>query len=198
MNIVLELSAPLFCILLGIGSGIGWLLWKKHNWQVRYWLIPMFLCYCLLLFKLTIFPIHLYDKEFLDSMKELAGNTSFFYQLVPFASIKNYFHGDGIIQLIGNITLLAPLAVFAEIFLCQRPKAWKVALGVSSVSLLLEIAQLIISITTQFPSRVVDVDDLILNTTGVVLALVLTRVIGKNQKVRKVFQKILYRRCLQK
>ena len=192
MNIVLDLYAPMFCILLCIGSGIGWLLWKQHKWQIRYWLIPMFLCYALLVIKLTVFPIYIFDKESLDRTMENVGKYLAFYQLIPFASIKNYFHGSGIVQLAGNIVLLSPLAVFIEIFLQQRPKAWKVALGVSAASLLIEITQLVINLSTRYPIRVPDVDDLILNIAGVVITIILTRVIGKNQKIRKVLQKIFY------
>ena len=190
---MLDLSAPLFCILLGAGSLIGWLLWKKHNRQFRFWLIPALVCYILLLLKLTVFPIHIYSQETLDRMKAGFGNYWSFYQLIPFASIRNYFSGSGPIQLIGNLVLLSPLAVFAEIFLRQRPKAWKVALGVSSVSILIELMQLAINLATQYPSRVTDIDDLILNTTGVVVALVFTRAICKIQNIQKVLQKVLYR-----
>ena len=192
MNIVLELSTPMFCILLCIGSGIGWLLWKQHKWQIRYWLIPAFLCYALLLIKLTVFPIYIFDKDNLDIIMENEGKYLVFYQMIPFVSIKNYLHGSEIVQLAGNIVLLSPLAVFAEVFLQQRPKAWIVTLGVSAVSLLIEITQLVINLTTQYPRRVSDVDDLILNIAGVVIAIILTRIIGKNQKIRKVLQKIFY------
>ena len=112
---------------------------------------------------------------------------------MTFASIKNYFSGSGPVQLIRNIALLSPLAVYAEIALRQRPRAWKVALGASSVSLMLEITQLMISITTGYPSRVVDVDDLILNTTGVMIALLFTRAICKNRKIKTILQKLFYR-----
>ena len=189
MNTVLDLTPITLCILLGVGSSIGWGLWKKLKWEFRYWLIPMFLCYTLLLIKLTVFPIHIYDKETLAKITEGAGKYSVFYQLLPFASIKNYFLGSAIIQLVGNIALLSPLAVFAEIFSRQRPKAWKVALGVSSVSLLVEITQLIINLTTQYPSRVADIDDLILNIVGVIFAIDLTRIIRKNQNIKKYYKR---------
>ena len=182
----------MFCILLFIGSGIGWLLWKQHKWQIRYWLIPTFLCYALLLIKLTVFPINIFDKENLDIITEGNSNYFVFHQLIPFASIKNYFHGSGIVQLAGNIVLLSPLAAFAEIFLQQRPKAWMVILGVSAVSLLIEITQLVINLTTRYPRRVTDVDDLILNIAGIVITIILTRIIGKNPKIQKVLQKIFY------
>lgn len=91
--------------------------------------------------------------------------------------------------------MLFPLAVFADVFSRQRLKVWEVALGVSFVSLLIEITQLVVNLITGFPSRVTDIDDLILNITGGILALVLTRVIMKNRNIRGVFRKILYRRC---
>ena len=68
MNIVIDLSTPIFFILLCIGSGIGWILWRRNHWQFRYWLIPIFLCYTLLLLQLTVFPIHILDKENLDKI----------------------------------------------------------------------------------------------------------------------------------
>ena len=192
-NMIIDLSAPLFCILLGVGSGIGWLLWRKQNWQIRYWLIPMFLCYILLVIKLTLFPVYIFDQKSLDGMKENLINYMVYYQPVPFASIQTYFHGSGPIQLVGNIVLLAPLAVFAEIFSQQRPKAWKTALVVSSGSLLIEILQLAVNLATQYPARVTDIDDLILNAFGVVLALIVTRTLCKNQKLQKLSRKLLYR-----
>lgn len=142
--------------------------------------------------KLTIFPIHIFDKETLDIITKDNGKYLVLYQLLPFASIKNYFQGSGIVQLAGNIVLLSPLVFFAEIFLQQRPKAWIVTLGVSAVSFLIETMQLAINLVTRYPCRVADVDDLILNIAGVVIAIILTRIIGKNQKIQKVLQKIFY------
>lgn len=192
MNEIIDLSAPIFCVLLCIGCGIGWLLWNKHDWRFKYWIIPIFICYVLMLIKLTMFPIFIFDKETLDEIREGAGKYFVFYQMIPFASIKNYFRAGAMIQLIGNIVLLSPLVLFIEIFLCQRLKAWKVVLAVSSVSFLIEMAQLTIDLITGYPSRVADVDDLFLNVTGIVFTIILTRCIGKRQNIRKILQKILY------
>lgn len=183
----------MFCILLCIGSGIGWLLWKKHNYKIRYWIIPMFVCYLLMLIKLTMFPIFLFDQETLAEIREGAGKYFVFYQIVPFASIKKYFLGGALIQFIGNILLLSPLSVFAEVFVCQRPNAWKVVVSLSAVSLLIEIMQLASNMITGHPSRIADIDDLILNIAGIVLTVLLTRYLGKNQKLRTSLQKVLYR-----
>lgn len=193
MNVILDLTTPMFCILLCIGCGIGWLLWKKHNYKIRYWVIPLFVCYLLMLIKLTMFPIFLFDQETLAEIREGAGKYFVFYQIVPFASIKKYFFGGALIQFIGNILLLSPLAVFAEIFVCQRPKAWKVVASLSAISLLIEIVQLASNVITGHPSRIADIDDLILNIAGILITILLTRCLGKNQKIRTNLQKVLYR-----
>ena len=191
---IIDLTTPIAFILLGIGSGVGWGLWKHGKWRFRYWLIPVFLCYILLLIKCTLLPIFVLDPESLERMTGGVGKHYELFQLIPFASIQNYFRDDSIIQLTGNLILLMPLAVFADVFSRQCLRAWKVVLGVSFVSLLIEIIQLVINLLTQFPSRVSDVDDLILNIIGVIIALAFTRAMGKIEIVRRVFEKILYRR----
>lgn len=153
----------------------------------------MFVCYLLLLIKLTMFPIFLFDQETLSEIREGAGKYFVFYQIVPFASIKKYFFGGALIQFIGNILLLSPLAVFTEIFVCQRPKAWKVVASLSAVSLLIEIVQLVSNMITGHPSRIADIDDLILNIAGIVLTVMLTRCLCLSQKIRASLQKVLYR-----
>lgn len=193
MNVVLDLTFPMFCILLCIGCGIGWFLWKKHDWEFKYWIIPIFLCYALMLIKLTMFPISIFDKETLDKIKEGVGKYFVFYQMIPFNSIKNYARPGAMVQLTGNLVLLAPLGLFAEIFLRQRPKAWKVVLAASSVSFLIEITQLAINFITGYPNRVADVDDLFLNIAGIAFTVIVTRFLGKRQKIQKILQKILYR-----
>lgn len=192
MPVIIDLTMPVFCLLLCIGCGICWFVRKRQNWKVRYWIIPIFLCYMLLLIQITLFPIIIYDEAVLNEMREGAGKYFTSYQFIPFASIKNYARPGAKVQLVGNIVLLAPLALFAEIFLCQRVKAWKVALAVSAVSFLIEVIQLITNMLTGYPCRVADVDDLILNTFGVVVTILLTRCVCKSRKIRNALRKALY------
>ncbi len=193
MNRIIDLTTPMFCFLLGVGSGIGWLLWKKHNCKFRYWVLPLFICYLLMLVKLTMFPIHLFDKETLNEIKKGAGKYFVFFQFIPFASIKHYFQTGTIVQFLGNIVLLSPFVIFLEIILYQHIKAWKVVLIASSTSLFIEIVQLASNLITGHPSRVADVDDLILNIVGIVITIALTRTVPKIQVVRRGLQKLVYR-----
>lgn len=193
MNRMIEITPLMFFILLAAWCVIGWFLHQKRQWRVKYWTIPLFGFYILMLIGITLFPIYIYDSETLARIREGMGKYFVFYQAVPFASIANYFHSGAIHQLFGNLLLLVPLALFVEIFLRQHPKAWIEAAAVSGISLGIELAQLAINLLTGHPSRVADVDDFILNSAGVILAIMLARCLGKRESLRNFFQKILYR-----
>lgn len=192
-NTVIEITPFVFVILLSVWCVIGWLLHRKKQWRVKYWVIPLFGVYILMLAGITLFPIHLYNSETLARIREGMGKYMVFYQAVPFASIANYFRSETFIQLAGNVLLLVPLALFVKIFLRQRPKAWKVAAAVPGVSVGIELFQLATNYLAGYPARVADVDDWILNTIGVILAVALARWVGKREKPRKFFEKVLYR-----
>ena len=139
----------------------------------------MFVIYLLYLLKVTLFPIFIFDQETLEKVKEGVENYLVFYQLKTFASIVNYFREGAMIQLIGNVILLSPLVVFGEIVTRGKWRITRMILLVSSVSLLIELLQLVINYSTGYPYRVADVDDLILNVTGVIITMLVLRAAKK-------------------
>lgn len=139
----------------------------------------MFVIYLLYLLKVTLFPIFIFDQETIEKVKEGVENYLVFYQLKPFASIVNYFREGAMIQLIGNVILLSPLVVFGEIVTRGKWRITRMILLVSSVSLLIELLQLVINYSTGYPYRVADVDDLILNVTGVIITMFALRAAEK-------------------
>ena len=193
MNLILDLSAPILCILCVLCSIVGLYFWKKCEWPVRYWIIPFSVLYAWMLIKLTLFPVYIYDRETLEAIKEGAGDYFVFCQWIPFASIRNYLAPGAKVQLVGNLFLLAPLAVFIEVFTMQRLKPCKAILLGSSVSFGIELLQLVTNLATGFPARVTDVDDLILNISGIICTVVLLRCIRKYKSVYKGIENILYR-----
>lgn len=193
MPLILDLTVPVFLLLFCAGCAIGWLLWARKHWHIQAWVIPLFVFQALVVAKLTLFPISIFDSETLARIRKDAGEYFVFYQAVPFASIVNYFRSGAMIQLLGNLLLLAPMAVFVEIFLRQRPRAWKVVLGVSALSFGIELLQLAINLLTGHPSRVADVDDLILNIAGIALSVAFARCVSKIQRLRPFLRKVLYR-----
>lgn len=176
---IIDMSRELFCILFFVISIIGYIFYKKRNDAIQYWIIPVFVIYLLYLLKVTLFPIFIFDQETLEKVKEGVENYLFFYQLKTFASIVNYFREGAMIQLIGNVILLSPLVVFGEIVTRGKWRITRMILLVSSVSLLIELLQLVINYSTGYPYRVADVDDLILNVTGVIITMLVLRAAKK-------------------
>ena len=176
---IIDMSRELFCILFFVISVIGYIFYKKTNATIQYWIIPVFVIYLLYLLKVTLFPIFIFDQETLEKVKEGVENYLVFYQLKPFASIVNYFREGAMIQLIGNVILLSPMVVFGEIVTRGKWRITRMILLVSSVSLLIELLQLVINYSTGYPYRVADVDDLILNVTGVIITMLALRAAKK-------------------
>ncbi len=88
--------------------------------------------------------------------------------LVPFATIAWYLTenspGFAFLQVAGNLLLLAPIGLLAPTALPWLRRWWRLALLVAALSAGIELAQLVI------PGRHADVDDVILNVTGALLA----------------------------
>lgn len=81
---------------------------------------------------------------------------------VPFVFLMDYDNVRDIIwNTVGNMALFIPTGIVLPIIYKKPDSFWKVVAAGALVSLCIEILQL------PFPSRVSDVDDLILNTLGV-------------------------------
>lgn len=152
---------------------------KAKKISTKYWVIFTFIVYILCLAKITIFPIYIFDQETLQRAKEGITDYIIYYQLIPFHSIQNYLITNAYIQIIGNLVLLAPLVVYIEIFFHSRLSYMREILVAFVCSLLIETIQLIINICTEFPSRVADIDDLILNTIGSIVMICIVYFIKK-------------------
>ena len=187
---VIHLTLEMIIIIFLTLSVIGYLIYKRKNIKVHYWLVPVIAIYIIELIDTTIFPIYTYD------MRQELGKYFKPYSIVPFASIKEYLTTDTCIQLIGNLVLLSPIVVFIEIYTKGKWSAKKVILSASFVSVFIEVTQLIITYLTGFPARFADIDDIIINSLGVVITFFITRfverLIKNNQKSHKVVRKMLY------
>lgn len=91
-------------------------------------------------------------------------------QLVPFRTIRLLFAGSQEArQLGGNLLLLAPMGFLVPIaWPAARPFLATVVVGLST-SMLIELLQFTFGVLVGEFYRVVDVDDVLLNTAGVVL-----------------------------
>lgn len=100
------------------------------------------------------------------------------YNLIPFNSIKgslnHFYYMVGIRNILGNIVLLLPLA-----FLIRLKHSMKAVLIGFSISLSIEILQVVLTMSRLITTRSFDVDDLILNTTGFYIGYLINHVAGR-------------------
>ncbi len=84
--------------------------------------------------------------------------------LIPFLYLTDYdVKREAFINIIGNVSLFIPTGIILPILYKRLDTFWKVLLAGAGISLCIELVQLAL------PNSVTDIDDLILNTTGVII-----------------------------
>ncbi len=152
-----------------------------------------FLLYGSLLLYLTLGE----ERGYLDQMKHLSTlqyflQTSNFYpfqllrdfQQIPYRDANAYFRlGENIV---GNLVLFTPMAFFLPLFCKACRKLTGFCIGLCSTVLLIEVTQALLRY------GVFDVDDLILNIGGGMLAFWLLRFPKLHSFLKRSFTKILF------
>ncbi len=88
----------------------------------------------------------------------------------------------GLVSVFGNFAMLMPLGVFFHYYI----KDYKMRfLGIVLFSVCIELVQFIIGLLIGYNYRCVDIDDVILNSLGGIIALFIFEVLLKQVKKRK-------------
>lgn len=158
----------------------------------KYWIYPVTVLYFLALIEITIFPIEILGDEMLIEIfgTDKGMEWKSYIQYVPFATIKYYCSERNMYQIVGNILLLMPFPFLLELLYGKLSFA-KLCICGAGMSLLIEMTQLFTDIATKHLSRVWDIDDIILNTAGAVLASAVIVFLRKT----KIYSK-LYHLCV--
>lgn len=129
--------------------------------------------------ELTIITFFSYVIGVLSQALKLGDKETSFINLVPFKiiirDIKSLINGDYLIFLInivGNILLFIPIGIL-------MPMLWKIK--DRYVILIGFLISLSIEITQLYLGRVTDIDDLILNTSGVIIGLLVYKCVNKKE-----------------
>lgn len=118
--------------------------------------------YSLSVVKLTLLPITIsFDKTSVPDMP-----WKYYYQLIPFQTIISTWKQGNLLQVVGNIVLLLPLPILIGLLKKRSIGFFRTLTVVISVSLGIELTQLLINCLTGIPNKVADVDDFILNSIG--------------------------------
>lgn len=156
-------------------------IWMKKRTPLRRRIIlSVFFVYLLVVGSITLFPLP-YQKNFIDaSISNGAGQSNNF---IPFKTILPIITQNSLLSnifltnIVGNILLFAPFGFLCPLIFRKLNMATKVIWIGFAASLLVESSQLIISSIIGFTYRSFDVDDLIVNTLGVIVGYVILRVL---------------------
>ena len=164
---------------------------KKQNIKYSFGFIAVFILYMLMLVNTTFFPIIVAA----DNAGYDIWNTCI--QLNPLQTISGYFEGTTTeVQITGNILLLMPMAVFIGTMQKQDNAGKCIARNFFycvTISVMIELSQLMINLMTQFPNRVVDIDDIILNSAGALLGAVMIIAFKQTSIYKKRVAKLIHK-----
>ncbi|SET28182.1 VanZ family protein [[Clostridium] polysaccharolyticum] len=154
-------------------TALFYIMHKQH--KITLWFLGILEIYILFIFSTGILPIRMPTSD-----RIVEYNLSDSIQLIPFQSISHLIKNNTLFnrQIIGNLILLFPLPIFLG-FLNKNRKYISLFLLSFLSSIMLETLQLFINLITKYPSRIIDIDDIILNTTGIIAGLVVFIIIKK-------------------
>lgn len=164
-------------VLPAVLPGLAFLLWylrARHQFTVgRLVMVGSFALYLLLVSKYTVFPLWL-DSEYIEAVRS---KTEFFdgVNLIPFKgwSLEYLISTQGW----GNIALGVPFG-FLYPFVVPVVNWRQVARAGASFAVAIELTQFAISLFYGFTYRIIDINDFLLNFTGVMLGYALLRIVA--------------------
>lgn len=158
-----DLHPPIFLGVLVILFAIGCVVFKlrKKRWMSTYeWATLLaFQFYVLSLIKVTILPISVFYEDVGDY-------SHLYYNLIPFKTISTTLEHGNYIQVVGNILLLLPLPILWSIYFRSEVSLKKALVLLLGTIFMIESIQLMINLVTQYPNKVADIDDVMLNALG--------------------------------
>ena len=129
------------------------------NWKREAKLILVYIC-LVVIARMVYFPMHLVDGRIGSLYLEVDKIFPLWINLVPIVHLFDEYDG-WLINIIGNVTMFIPVGLVWPICFKKLDTLRKTVLWGAAFPLFIEITQI------PFYSRCSDVDDLILNTTGI-------------------------------
>lgn len=172
-------SLKYFIIVFVIVSAFCMFVIRKNTYRVVGICFALYLTW---LIKTVFFPVFLPSQEQLQNFKNAIGGEISMIQYIPFKNILLTFQSSNwLIQIGGNIVLLMPLVVFIGLFMDYKKiySVKKILITGIGTSILIEVVQAIMNYFIQYPNRIADIDDIILNSLGVIIVSVVYEMIRK-------------------
>lgn len=174
--ITIQLFPETFLILfLGIFI-ISTFFYLRKKREISIWYIGIIEIYILFMISVLILPIRIIKSDLIET--HFVWKNCF--QLIPFQTIIQLFNNDTsfVKQVIGNIVLFIPMPILIGL-IKSTSKNRNLILSSIGYCLVVELIQVLLDVLTQLRSRVFDVDDIILNTIGIVIGVSILSLIKK-------------------
>jgi glycopeptide antibiotics resistance protein len=140
-----------------------WIKQKQIDWKREAVLLLMYINLAVIL-RFTFFPMSKVDGRIQPLVLDIATAFPFRVNLFPLVNLFDYdSKRDLLLNVIGNAAMFVPSGIVLPIVYKRLNTFWKVLWTGSGISLCIEILQL------PFRVRATDIDDLILNTIGVIV-----------------------------
>jgi glycopeptide antibiotics resistance protein len=114
-----------------------------------------------------------------EAIAEARATAIYHHNGVPLATLRMQLDGGitpfEVRNLVGNLLLLLPLGIYGPILTPRLRSFGAILVAGVALSALIELGQLAVATAYGFPVRVADVDDVLLNTLGVLIGYVLWR-----------------------
>ena len=136
---------------------------KQHkvDWKYEAKLLLVYIC-LVVIARFVYFPLHLEEGRIASLFLDVEKIVPMWINVMPFVHMFEEYDG-WLINIIGNVTMFIPVGIVWPVCFQKLNTIGKVVLAGGAFTLFIEISQL------PFYSRCSDVDDLIMNTTGVLI-----------------------------
>ena len=142
---------------------VAWTKQKHIDWKREAVLLLMYVNLAVII-RFTFFPMSKVDGQVQPLIFDIATAFPFRVNLLPLVNLFDYdSKRDLLLNVIGNAAMFIPSGIVLPFVYKRLNSFWKVLLAGIGISLCIEIIQL------PFSVRATDIDDLILNTIGVIV-----------------------------
>ena len=156
-----------------------WIKQKRIDWKREAVLLLMYINLAVIL-RFTFFPMSKVDGHIQPLVFDIATAFPFRVNLLPLLNLFDYdSKRDLLLNVIGNAAMFVPSGIVLPIVYKRLNTFWKVLLAGIGISLCIEIIQL------PFSVRATDIDDIILNTIGVIVGYGIYALIRYIRRIKK-------------
>ena len=149
---------------------------KKFSIKRELQMLLVYIC-LVVIARFIYFPLHYIDGKIGSLFIGYTGKLTDMISLIPFFFLFDRYDG-WFINIIGNIAMFIPVGIVWPICFRKLDSIRKTVLAGMVFTLLIELSQLLC------PERHTDIDDVILNTSGILIGACILFAIRKHRKIK--------------